>query len=134
MSLLSLLIALAAEKSFSSAIWRFDYYYQKYLSFFKNNAILAKLKRNNLSYTIFILLPVAVVYGVLYLVEDGLLHLIISTLILIVAFGCVKTRGVYKQYLHASFQERKPPQRFIINNFCKTKTCPTWDLVKRLFG
>jgi AmpE protein len=107
MSLLSLLIALAAEKSFSSAIWRFDYYYQKYLSFFKNNAILAKLKRNNLSYTIFILLPVAVVYGVLYLVEDGLLHLIISTLILIVAFGCVKTRGVYKQYLHASFQGEK---------------------------
>lgn len=124
MSLLSLLIALAAEKSLSSAIWRFDYYYQKYISFFQNNTLLAKLKNNNLSYTIFILLPVAVVYGVLHLVEDGVLHLIISTLILIVAFGCVKTRGVYKQYLHASFQGEKTTAALYHKQLLQDKNLP----------
>lgn len=104
MSLLSLLIALAAEKSLSSSAWRFDYYYQKYVNFFQSNSTLSQLKESNLSYTIFLLVPVAVVYGVLALVDDGLLHLIISTLILIVSFGCLGTRECYKQYLHAAFR------------------------------
>jgi len=104
MSLLSLLIALMAEKSFSSSVWRFDHYYQKYVSFFQNNSTLSQLKSSNLSYTIFLLFPVAVVYGLLTLVDDGLLHLIISTLILIVSFGCFTTRNSYKQYLHAAFR------------------------------
>jgi len=104
MSLLSLLIALMAEKSLSASVWRFDYYYQKYVTFFQNNSLLSQFKDSNLSYTIFLLLPVAVVYGVLALVDDGLLHLIISTLILIVCFGCFTTRDSYKQYLHAAFR------------------------------
>ncbi len=104
MSLLSLLIALMAEKSLSSSVWRFDHYYQKYVSFFQNNATLSQLKSSNLNYTIFLLLPVAAVYGVLSLVDDGLLHFIISTLILIVSFGCFTTRASYKQYLYAAFR------------------------------
>lgn len=104
MSLLSLLIALAAEKSLSSSVWRFDYYYQQYVNFFQNNSTLSKLKDSTLSYSIFLLLPVAVVYFVLALIDDGLLHLIISTLILIVSFGCFSTRDSYKQYLHAAFR------------------------------
>jgi len=104
MSLLSLLIALAAEKSLSSSIWRFDYYYQQYVNFFQTNSILSQLKNSNFSYTLFLLLPVAVVYGILTLVDDGLLHLIISTLILIIGFGCFTTRNSYKQYLHAAFR------------------------------
>ncbi|MCW8832222.1 MAG: regulatory signaling modulator protein AmpE, partial [Colwellia sp.] len=98
MSLLSLLIALAAERSLTSSLWRFDYYYQQYVNFFHNNSTLSQLKDSNLTYTLFLLLPVAVVYGVLALVDDGLLHLIISTLILIVSFGCFSTRDSYKQY------------------------------------
>ena len=104
MSLLSLLIALMAEKSLSSSMWRFDHYYQKYVSFFQNNSTLSQLKSSNFSYTIFLLFPVAVVYGILKLVDDGLLHLIISTLILIVSFGCFTTRNSYKEYLHAAFR------------------------------
>jgi len=104
MSLLSLLIALAAEKLLSSSIWRFDYYYQQYVNFFQTNSILSQLKNSNFSYTLFLLLPVAVVYGILTLVDDGLLHLIISTLILIIGFGCFTTRNSYKQYLHAAFR------------------------------
>jgi len=104
MSLLSLLIALMAEKSLSASVWRFDYYYQKYVNFFQNNSVLSQFKDSNLSYTIFLLLPVAVIYSVLTLVDDGLIHLIISTLILIVCFGCFTTRDSYKQYLHAAFR------------------------------
>ncbi len=80
MSLLSLLIALMAEKSLSSSLWRFDHYYQQYVSFFQNNSTFSQLKDNTLSYTIFLLLPVAAIYGILALLDDGLLHLVISTL------------------------------------------------------
>ena len=104
MSLLSLLIALAAEKTLSSSLWRFDYYYQQYVSFFHKNQTLSQLTDNTISYSLFLLIPVAVVYGVLALVDDGLLHLIISTLVLIVSFGCTTTRESYKQYLHAAFR------------------------------
>ena len=107
MSLLSLLIALMAEKSLSSSAWRFDHYYQKYVSFFQSNSTLSQLKNSNVSYTLFLLFPVAAVYVILQLVDDGILHLIISTLILIVSFGCVTTRNSYKEYLHASFRGEK---------------------------
>jgi AmpE protein len=104
MSLLSLLIALAAEKSLSTKMWHFDHYYQQYVSFFQRNSTLSQLKNSNLSYSIFLLLPVVVVYGVLTLLDGGLIHLIISTLILIVSLGCNTTRNSYKQYLHAAFR------------------------------
>lgn len=104
MSLLSLLIALAAERSLSSSIWRFDYYYQCYNKFFKSNTMLSQLKQNTLSYSIFLLIPVAVVYFILELIDDGLIHLVLSTLILIICFGCTTTRDSYKHYLQSAFR------------------------------
>jgi AmpE protein len=104
MSLLSLLIALMAEKSLSSSVWCFDYYYQKYAVFFNDNTFLSKLENKNLSHALFLIIPVAIVYGVLAIVENGLLNLIISTLILIVSLGCFSTRNSYKQYLQAAFK------------------------------
>ena len=104
MSLLSLLIALMAEKSLSASVWRFDFYYQKYVSFFQGNSTLSQLKSSSLTYTVFLLIPVVAVYGILELVDDGILHLIISTLILIVSLGCFTTRKAYKEYLHAAFR------------------------------
>jgi len=104
MSLLSLLIALMAEKTLSSSIWRFDFYYQKYISFFQTNGVLSNIKATNIRYTLFLLVPVAIIYGILAIVDNGLLHLIISTLVLIVTLGCSKTRNSYKQYLLAAFK------------------------------
>ena len=124
MSLLSLLIALMAEKSLSSSLWRFDHYYQQYVSFFQKNSIFSKLKDNTLSYTIFLLLPVAVVYIVLALVDDGLLHLIISTLILIISFGCSTTRDTYKQYLHAAFRGEKTTSELYHQQLLQDKNLP----------
>jgi AmpE protein len=113
-----------AEKSLSSSLWRFDHYYQKYVKLFHNNATLSQLKSSNLSYTLFLLLPVAVVYGVLELVGDGLLHLIISTLILIVSFGCIATRNSYKQYLHAAFKGEVTTSELFHEQLLQDKNMP----------
>jgi len=124
MSLLSLLIALAAEKSLSSSFWRFDYYYQQYVNFFQNNSTLSKLKSSTLSYTLFLLIPVVIVYTVLALVDDGLLHLVISTLILIISFGCFTTRDCYKQYLHAAFRGEKTTSELHHQQLLQDKNLP----------
>ena len=124
MSLLSLLIALMAEKSLSSSLWRFDHYYLQYVSFFQNNSTFSQLKGNTLSYTIFLLLPVIVVYSILALLDDGLLHLIFSTLILIVSFGCCTTRETYKQYLHAALRGEKTTSELYHQQLLQDKNLP----------
>ena len=104
MSLISLLIALAAEKYLSSSAWQFNTYFKQYYQFFKGLKFFGSPNSSQLASAIFIILPVAVCYFLLTLVEDGFLHLVISTLVLIVCFGCVKTRECYKQYLTAAFK------------------------------
>jgi len=125
MSLLSLLIALAAEKSLSSSLWRFDYYYKKYASFFQRDKNSSAFKGSTFSYTIFLLLPVALIYGILFLVGDGLLHLIISTLVLIVCFGCFTTRHSYKQYLHAAFRGEETTSELFHQQLLQDKNLPS---------
>lgn len=124
MSLISLLIALAAEKSLSSSSWCFDHYYQKYVNFFKSNNFLSQFKNSTLGYSLFILLPVVVVYGVLTLVDDGLLHLIISTLVLITTFGCVSARESYKQFLHAAFRGENTTSELCYRQLLQDKNLP----------
>lgn len=124
MSLLSLLIALAAEKSLSSSLWRFNHYYQLYVSFFNKNSTLAELKDSTLGYTVFLLIPVAAVYGLLSIIDDGLLHLIISTLILIVCFGCFTARDSYKNYLQASFRGEQTTSELFHQQLLQDKNLP----------
>lgn len=124
MSLLSLLIALAAEKSLSSSLWRFDYYYQKYASLFQGNKNASTFKGSTLSYTFFLLLPVAILHGLLLFVGDGLLHFIISTLVLIVCFGCITTRHSYKQYLHAAFRGEETTSELFHQQLLQDKNLP----------
>jgi AmpE protein len=124
MSLLSLLIALAAEKSLSSSLWRFDYYYQKYANLFQQNKSPSTFKGSTFSYTIFLLIPVALIYSILFLVGDGLLHLIISTLVLIVCFGCLTTRHSYKQYLHAAFRGEETTSELFHQQLLQDKNLP----------
>jgi len=104
MSLISLLIALAAERSLSSSAWHFSGYYQSYLAFFQKNSLFKELKNSTLSCIIFIMLPVLMVYALLHLVDDGLVNLIISTIILIICLGCCGTRKAYRKYLHSAFR------------------------------
>jgi len=101
MSLLSLLIALAAERSLSAKVWHFNFYYQHYLDFFSKNFT---AKQGSAASAAFIILPVIATYFLLEIVDSGILQLLISTLILIVCFGCTTTRNSYKSYLHSAFR------------------------------
>jgi len=104
MSLISLLIALAAERYLSAPAWQFNTYFSKYVKLFNGFSPIGKVNASFLANIVFVLIPVVGCFFLLEAVSDGLLHLIISTLVLIVCFGCVKTRDCYKQYLMAAFR------------------------------
>ncbi|PKI15917.1 beta-lactamase regulator AmpE [Colwellia sp. 12G3] len=101
MSLLSLLIALAAERSLSAEMWRFNFYYQHYLHFFSKNFT---AKQGAVASAAFIILPVILTYLLLEVIDNTVLQLLLSTVILIVCFGCTTTRNSYKNYLHSAFR------------------------------
>jgi AmpE protein len=101
MSLISLLLALAAERYLSTSLWQFNEYYQRYQKLFER----LKLARNSIfSHVLFIIVPVLICYFLLSVVSDGLLHFVISTLVLIICFGCVSSRELYKKYLMSAFR------------------------------
>ena len=104
MSLISLLIALAAERYLSSSAWQFSAYYTRYLALFKRYLALGSPSKSMLANSVFILIPVIGCYFLLSVVDNSLIHLIVSTVILILCFGCVNTREIYKQYLMAAFR------------------------------
>ncbi|GAA6204092.1 MULTISPECIES: beta-lactamase regulator AmpE [Thalassotalea] len=104
MSLISLLIALAAERYLSSSAWQFSAYYSRYHALFQRYLALGSPSKSVLANSIFLLLPVIGCYFLLSVVDNSLIHLVISTLLLILCFGCVKTRDIYKQYLMAAFR------------------------------
>jgi AmpE protein len=62
------------------------------------------VKQSIVSQLIFIAIPVIACDLLLELVDDGLLYLVFSTLILIISFGCVKARQCYKDYLLSAFR------------------------------
>ena len=101
MSLLSLLIALAAERALSAKVWRFNFYYQHYFNLFSKNFT---GKQGTAASVVFIILPVVATYLLLELIDNSVMQLLISTLVLIVCFGCTTTRNSYKNYLTSAFR------------------------------
>jgi len=104
MSLISLLIALAAERYLSSPFWQFKTYYQRYLMLLKKFNVLDKSWENGVATLALLLAPVLAVYLMLMLIDDSFFHLVFSTIILIICFGSVATRDTYKKYLMAAFR------------------------------
>ncbi len=132
MSLLSLLIALAADRSLSAKIWQFNFYYQHYHHFFSKNFT---AKQGTTASAVFIILPVIATYLLLDVIDNSVLQLLLSTVILIVCFGCTTTRKSYKSYLHSAFRGEETRQRCITSNCCQIKTSrdglwPSSHLVK----
>lgn len=104
MSLISLLIALVAERYLSSSTWQFTTLYQRYMRLIKQTKVLADFRQSAiLSYAV-LFIPVIGCYLLLAQIDNALLYLIASTLILIVCFGCMKTRDTYKSYLVSAFK------------------------------
>ncbi|MGB1201051.1 beta-lactamase regulator AmpE [Cognaticolwellia aestuarii] len=104
MSLISLLIALIAERYLSSSAWQFNTFYQRYVSMLKQTKLFADYRHSTVLSYLVIFIPVLGCYFLLAQIDNALLHLIVSTLILIVCFGCVKTREAYKCYLQSAFK------------------------------
>jgi len=104
MSLISLLIALAAERYLSSPFWQFKTYYQRYLSLLQNTNVLEKSWQGVIGVLALLLAPVFVIYFILMLIDDSFLHLVLSTVVLIICFGSFATRDTYKNYLMAAFR------------------------------
>lgn len=104
MSLISLLIALIAERYLSSSTWQFNTFYQRYIQAINQTKVLADYRHSAVLGYAVIFIPVIGCYFLLAQIDNALLHLIASTLILIVCFGCVKTRDAYKSYLVSAFK------------------------------
>ncbi len=104
MSLISLLLALAAERHLKSPFWQFRTYYQHYFTWLKKITSPDLLCHNSAVLAAFVMLPTLVVYLVMHLISDSFLYLVFSTVILIVCFGCIHSRDIYKKFLHAAFR------------------------------
>ncbi len=121
MSLLSLLIALAAERALSGNAWRFNHYYQLYQQLFSKNFTAVQGKTAS---AVFILLPVLLTVLLIELISNDLLQLVLSTLILIVCFGCVTTRNSYKQYLQSAFRGEETTSKLHHQQLLTDKNLP----------
>jgi len=104
MSLISLLIALASQKLLSSSLWQFSTFYSRYLKTLSNIAIFKTPFKKLSTAIVAILTPVVIVHLFLNWIDDSLLYLVVSSLILIICFGGIKTRELYKNYLLAAFR------------------------------
>ncbi|SES98999.1 regulatory signaling modulator protein AmpE [Thalassotalea agarivorans] len=102
MSLISLLIAIAAERHLSQR-WHFSSFYRLYLRTI-NKLGFSSPWANQSALALFILAPVALLALALYVLDNTVLDLLLSTLVLIVCFGCFTTRESYKQYLLSAFR------------------------------
>lgn len=112
MSLISLLIAIAVERSLSSSVWGFHHYFQWYQKFFGKNIVTNEessidkknTKRVTFTSIAFIALPVIAIALALSIIDNGLIHVALSTVILIICLGCSSTRACYKDYLTSAFR------------------------------
>ncbi len=103
MGLISLLIALAAEKKLSAPFWQFNNAFSHYMAYTKQIDMHNKVKSTVLPFVL-IGVPAIICFFILHLIDDSLLDLVLSTVILIICFGCMKTRDCYKQYLYSAFR------------------------------
>ena len=124
MSLISLLIALLSERYLSSKWWQFNRYYKRYSQLFLRDNIVGTTAKSSIIILLFLLLPTLVCYLVLEQLDNGLLYLIISTVILITCFGCSDTRSTYKKYLVAAFRGEKTTCDLIHTEFLQNKQLP----------
>lgn len=126
MNLISLLIALSAQKSLSAKVWQFSYYFEQLLGGFKKFGIISHESKqlSNLQVGLLILLPVIACYLLLRIIDDTILYLVASTLILIVAFGCVKTREAYKCFLRAANRDEPTTCELTLMQLQQDKNLP----------
>ncbi|MBU2871152.1 beta-lactamase regulator AmpE [Colwellia sp. E2M01] len=121
MSLLSLLIAIMAERSLSGSMWQFNFYYNYYTHLFGKNFT---AKHGTVASVMFIIIPVIITYLVLTSIHNGLIELILSTVILIICFGCTTTRSAYKNYLKSATRDEETTAEMYHQQLLSDKNLP----------
>ena len=104
MSLLSLLIALGAERILNAKYWHFDFYYARYIKFVRGFVSKGEISKNAFNVFMFAFIPSIAVWGVIKLLNSSLIEFVISTLVLIVCVGCTESRNSYKNFLNAAMR------------------------------
>jgi len=104
MNLLSILIALMAERQLQTTAWQFDYYFQHYLRWLTLKFNGEMLLQQPLSAILIVLSPTIITMLVIDIVNNVFFEFILSTLILIICLGCSQAREAYKQFLAAAFR------------------------------
>ena len=104
MSLISLLIALGAERVMLSKYWHFNFYFQHYIAMTLGFVSKSEIGKNRLNITVLALLPALLIYGIFSVVDEAIIEFVLSTLILIVCFGCDFSREAYKGFLNAAMR------------------------------
>lgn len=104
MILISLLIALAAERVLLSPLWHFNYYYARYINFALGFVSKTEISRSRLNITLLALIPAAIVWGIMTVIDIEIIDFIVSTLILVICFGCGFSRDAYKNFLNAAMR------------------------------
>ena len=118
MSLLSLLIALAADRFLTAKFWQFTTYYQGYQQFFSKNFTAQPGKVGG---AVFITIPVALTTIVFECVDNSIIEWIISTGILIICTGCAETRGIFKKFLKSAFRGELASSDLLYQQLLSTK-------------
>lgn len=104
MSLLSLLFALAVERSMSSKFWQLSFYVNHMIVFSQRSRLFKTPLDNIISSAMFILLPTVVVFGFSAFFNHSIFELLLSCAVLLICIGCQFTRTKYKCFLQSAFR------------------------------
>ncbi|WP_076418471.1 beta-lactamase regulator AmpE [Colwellia sp. UCD-KL20] len=124
MSLISLLIALLSERYLSNKWWQFNTYYKRYSKLALNDTKDDSKNKSPIILLLFLLVPTVLCYIVLTQLNNDFLYLIASTVILIICFGCLDTRSIYKRYLAAAFRGETTTCDLIHKELLQNKQLP----------
>lgn len=124
MSLISLLIALLSERYLSNRWWQFNTYYKRYSKLALNDTGADSKDKSPIVLLLFLLVPTVLCYIALDLLNNDFLYLIASTAILIICFGCLNTRSIYKRYLVAAFRGETTTCDLIHKELLQNKQLP----------
>ena len=104
MSLLSLLFALAVERSMSSKVWQFSFYFQEFVKVVKQSKLIKTPVDNIISAALLVVIPAFAVFLAALFVQGSIFELLLSCVVLLICIGCKFTRSAYKGYLQAAFR------------------------------
>ncbi|XPF93904.1 beta-lactamase regulator AmpE [Colwellia sp. RE-S-Sl-9] len=124
MSLISLLIALLSERYLSNKWWQFNTYYKRYSKLALNETGADSKDKSPIALLLFLLVPTVLCYIALDQLNNDFLYLIASTAILIICFGCLDTRSIYKRYLVAAFRGETTTCDLIHKELLQNKQLP----------